>query len=125
MGSELTNFWYNNSLNISPDEQVGLLEKLYQGKLAYQRRSKQLVKELMRQKVEHRDTLYYQFGAERYSEKTIGWLVGWLQRKDDPYFFAIRTESEPDKARLEDRHINLLYRILRDKGYADESGILQ
>jgi beta-lactamase class D len=38
-------FWLNNTLKISPDEQLGLVKKLYFDKLPFQKRTQQIVRE--------------------------------------------------------------------------------
>jgi len=124
IGNDLTAFWMDNTLQISPDEQVGLLERLYQGRFAYQSRTQRLVKNLLIKKISHSDTLYYKQGIGEAKNRKIGWLIGWLMKKDDPYFFAIRTEASDSIANLRDKQINILYKVLRAKGMVTESGHL-
>ncbi|CAN5271063.1 OXA-48 family carbapenem-hydrolyzing class D beta-lactamase OXA-54 [soil metagenome] len=87
-------FWLNNSLKISPDEQLGLVKKLYFDKLPFQKRSQQVVRDAMLQENTTQYQLAYKTGWG-YDEKnnSIGWVVGWVEENKHPYFFVtfIRT----------------------------------
>src|SRR5688572_12953085 len=93
----LDSFWLNNNLKISPDEQLGLVKKLYFDQLPFQKRSQQIVRDVM---LMENNTLYklsYKTGTG-YDElkNTIGWVVGWIEENRHVYFFVtlIKTPDE-------------------------------
>jgi beta-lactamase class D len=107
-------FWLDGGLRISPNEQVGFLQRFYSGKLPVSERSTRIVKDLL---------VLEEAPAWRLSGKTgwagsvrpqIGWLVGYLERGKDVYFFATNIEIKKD----EDRNARLAITkaILRDLG---------
>lgn len=122
MSNDMSTFWMDNTLKISPDEQVGLLEKLYQGNLAFQSRSQKLVKGLLIRSISNDDTLYYQQGTGQLKDKKIGWLIGWLMKKDEPYFFVIKTVAPERQSDLYLKDLNILYKVLEAKGLVTKTG---
>ncbi|MBA2249252.1 MAG: class D beta-lactamase [Chitinophagaceae bacterium] len=90
----IDSFWLNNTLKISPDEQLGLVKKLYFDQLPFQKRTQQFVRDVM---LQENNTLYklsYKTGWG-YDElqNAIGWVVGWIEENRHVYFFVtfIRT----------------------------------
>lgn len=93
----IDSFWINNSLKISPDEQLGLVKKLYFDKLPFSKTTHQIVKELM---LQENNTLYklsYKTGwGFDESQNAIGWITGWIEENRHVYFFVLFVKS-PDK----------------------------
>ncbi|MEO7802653.1 MAG: class D beta-lactamase [Ginsengibacter sp.] len=85
----LDSFWLNNKIKISPDEQLGLLQKLYFDKLPFQKRAQQIVRDVMLQEDNTQYKLSYKTGLG-YDEKNnlIGWLTGWIEENRHVYFFV-------------------------------------
>lgn len=88
-------FWLDGGLAISPVEQVRFLKRLYRGELGVSEETTALVKELL--VLEETPTFrlsgktgWAGLGTEGAQE--VGWLVGWLERGDDVYFFATNIE---------------------------------
>lgn len=123
-GDHMKTFWLDNTIQISPDEQMGLIEKLYAGKLAFQPRSQRLVKALMTKKETHYDTLCYQTGIGKTGNQKTGWILGWLKQKDHPYFFVLKTLAADSTTDLNAKNLNILYKILNDKGLTQKLGHL-
>lgn len=97
IGGPIDSCWLNNTLKISPDEQLGLVKKLYFDKLPFQKRTQQIVKDVM---LHENNTLYklsYKTGWG-FDEKqnAIGWVVGWIEENRHVYFFVTLIKS-PDK----------------------------
>jgi beta-lactamase class D len=116
ISTEMDSFWLNNTLKISPDEQVGLLQRMYYGKLAFQPRSQRLVRKLMIKKYSHNDTLCYQTGFGQGKDQQIGWIIGWYKKNDHPYFFALLTRTPDPKEDLQKKSFNILNSVLKDEG---------
>lgn len=112
-------FWLNNTLKISPDEQLGLVKKLYFDELPFQKRSQQLVKDLMLVENNTQYKLSYKTGAG-YDERQhlIGWVVGWIEENRHVYFFVTLLKT-PDK------NTDLNARLTITKGILKQSGFLK
>lgn len=93
----IDSFWLNNTLKISPDEQLGLVKKLYFDKLPFQKRTQQIVRDVMLQEDNTLYKLSYKTGWG-FDEKqnAIGWVVGWIEENKHVYFFVTLIKS-PDR----------------------------
>lgn len=93
----IDSFWLNNTLKISPDEQLGLVKKLYFNKLPFQKRSQQIVKDVMLQEDNTQYKLSYKtgWGTDEKGLQT-GWIVGWIEENNHVYFFVTLVKS-PDQ----------------------------
>jgi beta-lactamase class D len=109
-------FWLSNSLKISADEQIEFLRKFYDGKLPVSKRSTEIVKQILVQE----ETPEYKFSAKtgggRNDEKALGWFVGYVETKDNRYFFALNIDGE-NYAAIKDKRIDLTRRILNELGF--------
>jgi beta-lactamase class D len=93
----IDSFWLDGALRISADEQVELLKRLYRDDLPFSQRSMKIVKEIM--VLENTDTyrLSGKTGSGQVNASSIGWFVGYVEEKDNVYFFATNIESSsPD-----------------------------
>jgi beta-lactamase class D len=107
-------FWLRGGLRISPDEQVDFLRRFYSGKLPVSERSTRIVKDLLVLEETPAWRLSGKTGWAGNVQPQIGWLVGYLERGKDVYFFATNIEIRKD----EDRNARLAVTkaILRDLG---------
>ncbi len=97
ISGNLDSFWLDGSLRISADQQVEFLKRLYTGKLPFSERSMTIVKDLIIQEKTDTYTLRGKTGSVVRVDKYQGWFVGWLETKDNVYFFATNLEtSNPD-----------------------------
>ena len=111
-------FWLKPNAGISLDEQIGLVKKLYFEKLPFQKRTQQLVKKLMMQETTPAFQLAYLSTLQQQSQQsTTGWLVGWVEENQHPYFFALHTQSISDRPELAATQVSLLKKVLRSKGF--------
>jgi beta-lactamase class D len=117
MGPRIDSFWLDNSLKVSADEQMGLLEGLYTGKLAFQARTQKLVKALMVRKRAMHYTLCYQTGTARNGKGQTGWVVGWIQEAGHPHFFALNLEASDTVRDLRASGLRIAHTILEREGY--------
>jgi beta-lactamase class D len=104
IGGAVDAFWLNNTLQISADEQVGLVKRMYFNELPFSERSQRIVRSMMLQEETPAYKLYYKTGTGTDGNKQIFWVVGFIERiqnvKEDkdamnksdvrlyPYFFA-------------------------------------
>lgn len=134
MGKKVDDFWVNDSLKISADEQTGFLKRLYFSELPFSERSQRIVKTMMLQEQTPEYNLYYKTGTGKIGNKYIYWVVGFAEKiehvkelkgsmnKSDvryyPYFFAQNFEmpvSDSTKDWFKVR-IELVHDVLRDYG---------
>jgi len=78
----------DGKLTISPDEQLGMIKKLYFDLLPFQHRTQNVVKGLMEREKNEQYTLAY--------IQSPGWVVGWIQEGHHPYFFVLSFEGQAE-----------------------------
>jgi beta-lactamase class D len=113
----LNNFWLNSTLKISADEQVEFLKRLYKEELPVSKRSISLVKEIITLEETPGYKLSGKTGGGPLGEgRFLGWFVGYLETKENTYFFATEIEG-PTYLSVRDERIAVTRRILSDLGY--------
>jgi beta-lactamase class D len=116
ISGRVDDFWLNNTLKISADEQVEFLKKFYRYELPVSRRSIDIVKEIM---VREQTPLYTlrgkTGGGALESGQFIGWFVGYVEANGDTYFFATNMEG-PTYLSIRDKRIDLTRQILSGMG---------
>ena len=114
----IDSFWLNNTLKISPDEQLGLVKKLYFDKLPFQKRTQQIVRDVMLQEDNTQYKLSYKTGWG-FDEKqnSIGWIVGWLEENKHVYFFTLLVKSPDKNIDMKTIRFKLLKSILMQYGF--------
>lgn len=118
IGTAIDRFWLDNSLKISPDEQLGLVKRLYFKQLPFQNREQEIVKDLMIREKTDKYTLAYKTGwgvTEKGNQ--LGWLVGWIEENKHPYFFVLNIESPDPKVDFKTIRLNMVKSILKEKGF--------
>ncbi len=95
VGSDLSSYWMESSLKISPVEQVELLDALYRNTFGFAPENIQAVKDSMRLSSSSSGTLYGKTGTGQVEGKDInGWFIGFLETSENTYFFATNIQSE-------------------------------
>ena len=117
VSGRVDNFWLNNVLKISADEQVEFLKAFYSGRLPVSKRSTEIVKDIL---------VFEQTPTYKLSAKTgggpidegvyIGWFVGYLEAQENVYFFAINIEGASFED-IRDKRIELTRQIFKGLGY--------
>jgi beta-lactamase class D len=115
--TRIDTFWLDNSIKITADEQLGLVKKLYFDQLPFQKRPQDIVKKIMLQESNANYRLSYKTGFG-YSENgnAIGWVVGWIEENEHPYFFALNVEG-PHDIDMTTVRLNILKGILKQLGF--------
>ena len=90
-------FWLKGGLRISPLEQIDFLKKLYHDELPFSKRSMDLVKQIMFIDEQEDVKLYGKTGWGFQDDLDIGWFVGFLETKDNVYFFANCVQTPDEK----------------------------
>jgi len=118
IGNRIDSFWLDNSLKISPDEQLGLVKRLYFDQLPLQKRTQKIVRDVM---VREDKTLYklsYKTGWTHDENNVgIGWVVGWIEENLHPYFFVLQVRSPDPNVDVINIRIKILKDILTQYGF--------
>ena len=82
IGNAIDQFWLNDSLKISADEQVGFIKRLYFDELPFTERSQRIVRSMLLQEETDKYKLYYKTGttAPRSDGSTLYWIVGYVEK---------------------------------------------
>lgn len=111
-------FWLNNELKISPDEQLGLLSKIYFEQLPFQKYAQQMVESVMLQEDNTLYKLSYAAGAG-VDEKNnaFGWSLGWIEENRHVYFFVTYIKSPDKNLDLKSIGVHITKSILKNMGF--------
>lgn len=97
LGSNLSSYWLESSLKISPVEQVELLVKLQNNSFGFSSENINAVKNSICLSSSSAGKFYGKTGTGRVNGKDInGWFIGYIETADNIYFFANNIESDND-----------------------------
>lgn len=117
-GKYIDSFWLDNSLKVSPDEQLGLVKRLYFDQLPFQKRTQQLVRDVMMQEDNTLYKLSYKTGMGYDENKnSIGWIVGWIEENKHPYFFVTLVKSKDPNVDMKKIRLDITKKILTQYGF--------
>ena len=114
----IDSFWLNNHLKITPDEELGLVKRLYFDQLPFYRRNAEIVRKVMLREDNANYRLSYKTGwgnTEKGDE--LGWIVGWIEENNHPYFFVLNLESPDHKIDMMNVRMHILKGILSSEGF--------
>ncbi|MCW3462241.1 class D beta-lactamase [Chitinophaga nivalis] len=116
--SRIDTFWLDNSLQISPDEELGFVKKLYFDQLPFAKTTMKTVREVMLMEKTPKYELSYKTGLGTTNDvKRIGWIVGWIEENRHPSFFVLNIETENAQLNMPEVRMEILRNILTDAGY--------
>jgi len=118
--SPIDTFWLDNSLKITPDEQLGLVKRLYFDQLPFFKTYQETVKRAMLFENNANYRLAYKTGWGFWNEKTgkhTGWVVGWVEENRHPYFFVLNIESPDRNFDMQAVRMKMLKDILKQLGF--------
>lgn len=120
IGNNLDTFWLDNSAKVTADEELGIVKKLYFDQLPFQKRSQRIVRDMMLWEKDANYTLSYKTGWG-FTEKghALGWIVGWIEENNHPYFFALQLESPDHNYDMKSARIKILKDILKLYGFME------
>jgi len=117
VSGRVDNFWLNDVLKISADEQVEFLKAFYTGRLPVSKRATEIVKDILVFEKSPRYTLSAKTGGGPIDEGVfIGWFVGYLETNGNVYLFAMNIEGS-SFMEIRDKRVELTKQILRSIGY--------
>ncbi len=111
-------FWLNNTLKISPDEQLGLMKRLYFDQLPFRKSVHEAVKTIMLQEDNTTYKLSYKTGWGFDEQKNnIGWQTGWIEENNHVYFFVTFIKGGKDEMDMRTIRKNITTGILKELGF--------
>jgi beta-lactamase class D len=114
--ADSTHFWEDGSLVITPDEQLGLIKRVYFKELFFQKKSQEKLKKMILMEDNSNYRLSYITGIDTTANKNAAWVLGYVEENQHPYFFVLNTNAN-NSANLTDNNINLLKKILLQQGF--------
>jgi beta-lactamase class D len=113
-------FWLDNSLKITPDEELGLVKRLYFNQLPFFKSYQEMVKRAML----FEDNSNYRLGYKTgwgFTEKAhaLGWITGWIEENNHVYFFVLNIESPDHDFDMWTVRMKMLKDILKQLGFLE------
>ncbi|WP_321279613.1 class D beta-lactamase [Marinifilum fragile] len=116
IGGKIDLFWLNGDIRISPNQQIDFLKRLYLNQLPFQKKNQETVKKILL--VEQADdySIRAKTGWAARIEQEIGWYVGYLENKDNVYFFALNMDiNSSDEAKYRKQITTDILKVLNLK----------
>ena len=111
--TRIDTFWLDNSLKITPDEELGVVKRLYFNQLPFFNNYQQMVKNAMLFEDKPTHALHYKTGLAQKEDGTpITWVVGWIEENRHPYFFVLNMETKDKSVNLMEARMTVLRNIL-------------
>ncbi len=113
-------FWLTGNLRISANEEVEFLRRLYENKLPLEASTMAVVKKIMLREDLPEYKLSYKTGwntdnsVNTVGSKSLGWIVGYLERDDNVYFFATNLGTSNTPAKFAASRLEITKKILKD-----------
>jgi beta-lactamase class D len=116
--SPVDSFWLDNTLKITPDQNLGLVKQLYFNQLPFFKAYQEMVKNAML----FENTTLYRLGYKTgwgFTENNhaIGWITGWIEENNHPYFFVLNIESPNKDFDMWTVRMKMLKDILKQLGF--------
>jgi beta-lactamase class D len=80
-------FWLNDSLKISVEEQLNFLIQLKENKLPFSEQAIRQTKEIMFEETSSLGKIYAKTGWAGNDTQDIGWYIGWIENNNKVYYF--------------------------------------
>lgn len=95
--ADLSSYWMQSSLKISPIEQVELLTKLYNNDFGFTPENINTVKDSICLFSSENRSFYGKTGTGRVDGRDVnGWFVGFVETGENTYFFAANIQNDTD-----------------------------
>lgn len=119
IGKSVDSFWLDTTLLISPDEQLGLVKRLYFRQLPFRASIQEAVKKMMIQENNATYQLAYKTGlGQGEAGKKMAWMVGWIEENRHVYPFVLNLEIGKEKESvIPELRVKILKDILGHIGF--------
>ena len=116
--SPVDTFWLDNTLKVTPDENLGFVKKLYFNELPFFKLYQEKVKHAMLFEDNANYKLAYKTGWGTTDQNhALGWVVGWVEENRHPYFFVLNVESADPNYDMSTVRLQMLKAILKQLGF--------
>ena len=118
VSANLNEFWKDQSLRITADEQLGLIKKLYFKSLPFQKRSQELFNKMISK--EENSNYHLSYIEARDSTTQLSWVLGFEEENKHIYFFVLNTHGRKKGATNTSpapSSVQLLKNILLQQGF--------
>ncbi len=113
IGKDVTDFWLDESLRITAFEEIRFLKQLQANNLAFKQEDINLLKKLM---IDEKSENYV-VRAKTGWEGKYGWYVGYVETKNDVWFFALNIDTKTKEDLAKRKALTL--EALKTKGIID------
>jgi beta-lactamase class D len=118
ISSGIDSFWLSGSIAISAMEQIDFLKKFYDNKLGIKESTTKSVKEILVQEKGDGYTLSAKTGGgagfmKDDTTRALGWYVGYVEKGDKVYFFALNIEGK-GTAEVRNARIEITKAVLKE-----------
>ncbi|HEY5465165.1 MAG TPA: penicillin-binding transpeptidase domain-containing protein [Hanamia sp.] len=118
VSGSVDSLWLNPYLKISPDEQLGLVSKLYFEQLPLQKYAQQMVEDQMLQEDNTLYQLSYATGTGiDEKDNSFDWVLGWIVENRHVYFFVTYIRSPQKDLDMNSIAIHISKSILKGMGF--------
>ncbi len=115
---KVDSFWLDNSIRVTPDEQLGLVKKLYFDQLPFQHRTMEILRRMMLMEDNANYKLSYKTGwGYAGNGDSIAWIIGWVEENKHPYFFVLQLRADAGRTDIPQLRLEILKKILADLGF--------
>lgn len=111
----LTNFWLVSSLKISAHEQVEFLKNFYHNRFGFNPGNIAQVKDALILEESQNYRLSGKTGTGVLGETTLGWLVGYLEKDGNVWFYALNLEHK-DYDQIRSSRMEIVKNVFREMG---------
>lgn len=92
---DISSYWIDSSLKISPVEQIEMLKKFYYNQFDFAPENISAVKDSIYLCSTEQGAVYGKTGTGEINEKnTLGWFIGYIEKDGHIYFFATNIQNE-------------------------------
>ena len=92
---DITSYWVDSTLSISPIEQIEMLKKFYYNDFGFSPEHIAAVKESILLYTNGQNSVYGKTGTgETDGKNTLGWFIGYVEQNGHPYFFATTIQND-------------------------------
>ena len=119
IGGGIDRFWLDGDIRISADEQIEFLKKIYHKELPFSERTFNILKDIMVYDKNDNYTIRAKTGWALRVKNQTGWFVGYVERENNVYFFAINLHSDRNQKDFGKARIEITKNILKKMGIVD------
>jgi beta-lactamase class D len=92
-----TDYWVAGDLRVTPREQIDFLVRFYENRLPFSKRSMEIVKDIMMLEKTDKYTMRAKTGWSDVFTPQVGWFVGYVEKGNEAYFFAIEIDIKKNE----------------------------